>query len=242
MSRFTGKRVLITGAASGIGASTCRRFLDEGADVVAVDRLPITPSTFEGADALAASIQLDLARLVPDDVFDRAGDVDVLVNAAGVLHRHVVEDHPLEPWDHTLRVNVVAPFRLSSLFVQQLMARGTGGAIVNVCSIESFIAIPGHAAYTASKSAVLMMTRAFALELADKGIRVNGIAPGVTETGMNEVLRKDPERSAQLVERIPMRRFGKPADQAAAIAFLASDDAAYITGAVVPVDGGWLTQ
>jgi 2-deoxy-D-gluconate 3-dehydrogenase len=97
-------------------------------------------------------------------------------------------------------------------------------------------------AYTVSKSAMLMLTRAFALELAPHGIRVNGIAPGVTETGMNAGLRADPERADGLRRAIPMERFGRPEEQAAAVCFLASDDASYITGSVLPVDGGWLTR
>ena len=111
-----------------------------------------------------------------------------------------------------------------------------------MCSIESFTAAPAHAAYTVSKSAMLMLTRAFALELAAYGIRVNGIAPGVTETAMNASLRADAERAAALRSKVPMGRFAAPEEQAAAICFLASDDAAYITGAVLPVDGGFLTQ
>jgi 2-deoxy-D-gluconate 3-dehydrogenase len=166
---------------------------------------------------------------------------DVLVNAAGILRRHQILDHPLDEWQATLDINLKAPMRLSRDFAAGLIEAGRPGAIVNVSSIEAFTAAPAHAAYTASKGGVMMLTRAFALELADRGIRVNAVAPGVTETGMNRALRDDPERSARLKEPIPMGRFGKPEEQADAIAFLASDEASYITGAVLPVDGGWLT-
>lgn len=121
-------------------------------------------------------------------------------------------------------------------------ARGSTASIVNVCSIESFVALPGHAAYTASKAALLMLTRAFALELAPHGIRVNGVAPGVTETGMNAALRADPQAAGSLRDAIPLGRFAGPDEQAAGVCFLASDEASYITGAVLSIDGGWLTR
>jgi NAD(P)-dependent dehydrogenase (short-subunit alcohol dehydrogenase family) len=119
---------------------------------------------------------------------------------------------------------------------------GATGSIVNVCSIESFVALPGHAAYTASKSALLLLTRAFALELAPHGVRVNAVAPGVTTTGMNAALCADGAQAAALRERIPLGRFATPEEQAAGICFLASPEASFITGATLPVDGGWLTQ
>src|SRR5262249_28294476 len=126
-------------------------------------------------------------------------------------------------------------------FARSIIGRSGSGVIVNVASIEAFTAAPRHAAYTVSKSAVAMLTKSFALELAEHGVRVVAIAPGPTATGMNIALRRDPELSRKRAEPIPMGRFGLPEEQAAAIAFLASDDASYITGAILPVDGGFLT-
>lgn len=239
MNRFAGKTALITGAASGIGAAACTRLLAEGARVIALDREPQAPAGI--ADQIEAYLPVDLSKSVPAALLQDSA-VDILVNAAGVLRRADIRDHTVQDWNDTLAVNVRAVYRLCALFAAQRIHRQLPGAIVNVCSIESFTALPRHAAYTASKTAVLMLTRSFALELAPHGVRVNAIAPGVTATGMNRSLREDPQAAAGLSARIPLGRFADPSEQAAAIAFLASEDASYITGSTLAVDGGWLTQ
>jgi NAD(P)-dependent dehydrogenase (short-subunit alcohol dehydrogenase family) len=247
--RFAGKRAVVTGAGSGIGRAVARRLADEGAAVVGFDL------SQDGLRETFAAIPdgqvrvVDVAGAQALAALAEVGQVDVLVNAAGVLMRHGALEHPLQDWRRTLEVNLKAPLRLSRALARAHIERGSaaaerGGAaaIVNVGSVESFTAIAGHAAYTASKSALLMLTRAFALELAPHGIRVNCVAPGVTETGMNAAVRADPERAAQLLKAIPLGRFATPEEQAAGVCFLASEDAAYLTGAVLPIDGGWLTQ
>ncbi len=239
MSRFAGQRALVTGAASGIGRAVARRLAAEGATVTGLDLdaagLEETLHAIPGARHIVADVTGEEAVRV-------APEADVLVNAAGILERHDFLEHPLEAWQRTLAVNLIAPQRLARAFAHTHIDAGAEGAIVNVCSIESFVAIPGHAAYTASKSALLLLTRAFALELAPHGIRVNAVAPGVTKTGMNAALRADPTRAGALSERIPLGRFATPEEQAAGICFLASPEASYITGATLPIDGGWLAQ
>jgi NAD(P)-dependent dehydrogenase (short-subunit alcohol dehydrogenase family) len=240
--RFAGKRALVTGAGSGIGRACARRLAAEGATVVGFDISAAgLRETFAGIPA-AEAIVLDVAAEEALVALAAAGPADVLVNAAGVLSRHTVLEHPLADWERTLEVNVKAPFRLSREFARGHLHAGTHASIVNVCSIESFVAIAGHVAYTASKGALLMLTRAFALELAPHGIRVNGVAPGVTETGMNAAVRAQPERAAELAAGIPLGRMAAAEEQAAPICFLASAEASYITGAVLPSDGGWLTH
>lgn len=242
-ARFAGKRAVVTGAGSGIGRAAAMRLCDEGADVLGVDLdAAALEETFRDWPS-GRGRALDITRRDALDELSELGGADVLVNAAGILRRHPVVEHPADAWNATLTVNVKAPFRLAREFARtHLDGRRRGGAIVNVCSIESFTGAAHHAAYTASKTALLMATRSFALELAPHGIRVNGIAPGITETGMNQDLRADPLRAAELLDGIPMGRFGKASEQAAAICFLASDEAAYVTGAVLAVDGGWLSK
>ena len=236
-----GKRAIVTGAGSGIGAAVARRLVDDGLRVIAVDRDELLlRGMFRGQPRV---------EFVTGDVRDdgivslplRMPDVDVLVNAAGVLRRASILDHSMHDWTETMDINVRAAFRLSRNFAASRVSVGRAGSIVNVCSIESFTAAPGHAAYTVSKTALAMLTKAMALELACHGVRVNAIAPGVTETRMNEDLRSDSGRSARLRAAVPMGRFAAPEEQAAAVSFLVSDDASYVTGAILAVDGGWLT-
>jgi NAD(P)-dependent dehydrogenase (short-subunit alcohol dehydrogenase family) len=239
ITRFVGQRAVVTGAASGIGRAVARRLAAEGASVMGLDLS--REGLRETFDSIPSSRHLAVD-VASDEALAAVGDSDVLINAAGILLRHKLLEHPLDAWQRTLDVNLKAPLRLSREFARAHVKAGTSGAIVNVCSIESFTALPGHAAYTTSKSALLMLTRAFALELAPHGIRVNAVAAGVTETNMNIAVRADPERAAGLTEAIPLERFAKPEEQAAGICFLASAEASYITGATLPIDGGWLTR
>ncbi len=241
--RFAGRQALVTGAASGIGRAVARQLAREGARVTGLDSsrqgLQETFDALPDAHARTHALVLDVTS---PEALAAVGDSDVLINAAGVLPRHDLLAHPSQAWQRALDVNLEAPRRLARALARAHIAAGTPATIVNVCSVESFGALPGHAAYTASKSALLMLTRAFALELAPHGIRVNAVAPGVTETGMNADVRAVPASAAALAAAIPLGRFATPPEQAAAICFLASPEASYITGATLAVDGGWLTR
>jgi NAD(P)-dependent dehydrogenase (short-subunit alcohol dehydrogenase family) len=236
---MSARRIVVTGAGSGIGRAVARRFCRAGDELLGIDlaeaALAETFADIPNATWVGADVRSDMC----DAAIERFGDYEVLVNAAGILRRHAFVDHPLEDWRETLDVNVRAPFRLSRRFAADRLSRRAPGVIVNVCSVESFIAVPGHAAYTASKAALLMLTRAFALELASHGIRVVGVAPGVTETGMNADLRGRAEDADRLRGAIPLRRFATPEEIASVVEFIASDGASYLTGTVVLADGGW---
>jgi NAD(P)-dependent dehydrogenase (short-subunit alcohol dehydrogenase family) len=239
LGRFAGSRVVVTGAGSGIGRAVARRLIEEGAEVLGVDvASDALAETFAGTGTGRAAV----ADVRSDSCLEAVAafaPVDVLVNAAGILRRHTFVDHPLDDWQATLDVNLRAPFRLSRQFAADHISRQAPGVIVNVCSIESFVALPNHAAYTASKTGLLMLTRAFAYELAPHGVRVVGVAPGVTETGMNADLRSQPEAAERLRALAPLRRIAAPEEIASVVAFLASDEASFIVGTVVLADGGW---
>jgi NAD(P)-dependent dehydrogenase (short-subunit alcohol dehydrogenase family) len=240
--RFAGKRAVVSGAGSGIGRATAQQLAREGAEVVGFDLHEAHLRETFAVIPAGRAVTVDVTSKEALAALAEVQPVDVLVNAAAVLRRHAALEHPLGDWRRTLDVNLKGPLRLARELARWHVQRGTRAAIVNVGSIESFTALPGHAAYTASKTALLMLTRAFALELAPHSIRVNCLAPGVTETEMNAALRADPEQAELLRAQIPLGRFATPAEQAAGVCFLASEEAAYITGATLPVDGGWLTR
>ena len=245
--RMAGKNAIVTGAASGIGRATARRLADEGANLFCVDRdRSGLEAVATGLDSPHASLVADLreastCRAVVEAASEHWGRrIDILVNTAAILIRQPILEHTRQAWDLTLDINLKAPFRLARDVVASMIEQGIRGAIVNVSSIEAVLPLPGHAAYTVSKGAVTMLTRSAAFETAPYGIRVNAVAPGVTATGMNADLReKDPEKWREMLSDTPMGRHAQPEEIAAVIAFLASDDASYVTGAIVTADGGW---
>ena len=242
---LAGRVALVTGAGSGIGEGIARGMAGQGARVVAVD--------IDGAAAsrTAAAIGGE-ARAFPCDVTDRAacdalaaalrrelGAVSILVNNAGIIRRGAVTAATARAdWDATLAVNLDGPYNMSTAFLEHL--RETRGAIVNIGSIQSFVALPNSAAYTASKGGVRALTKALAIELSPLGIRVNAIGPGLIATPLNAKARENPDYMKNFTDRIPLGRIGTPEDIAPVAVFLASDMARYITGVTLPVDGGYL--
>jgi 3alpha(or 20beta)-hydroxysteroid dehydrogenase len=244
--RFTNKVALITGGAGGIGHAAAMRFAAEGAHVVLVDvaaaALAESVAAVEKAGGEVLAVEADVTRLTDVERYTEAamtrfGAIDVFFNNAGVLGavKPLVE-YPEETFDHVIAVNVKAVW-LGMKVVAPRMRAGHGGAIVNTASIAGLRGSPNIIAYTASKHAVVGMTRAASLELARHGIRVNAVCPAPIETPMARQLEIDVRRE-RLTATIPMRRYGAPEEVAALVAFLASADAAYITGAIYTVDGG----
>lgn len=242
-----GKIALVTGAGSGIGAAIARAMAEAGARLVAADVNSdaagrIAQAIGDGAKAMACDVtDRDACDGLAAKVQREVGAIAVLVNNAGVIRRGKVTDpETRRDWDATLAVNLDGPYNMVTAFLDQL--RETKGAIVNIGSIQSFVALPNSAAYTTSKGGVRLLTKALALELGPLGIRVNAIGPGFTATPLNADARQNAEYMANFTGRIPLGRIGNPEEIAGPAVFLASDMARYITGVTLPVDGGYLAR
>lgn len=243
---LAGKNAIVTGAASGIGKAAALRLAEGGANIFCVDRDEAGLARVVGmlghdhsgltADLRLASSCREVVAAARRHWNDR---IHILVNAAAILIREPTLHHSRAAWNLTLDINLKAPFRLSREVVATMIETGTRGSIVNVGSVEAVLPGRGHVAYTASKGAITMLTRSAAFEAAPYGIRVNAVAPGVVATGMNADLREDPESWSEMLAGTPMGRHAEPEEIAAVIAFLASDEPSFVTGATVTSDGGW---
>lgn len=248
LDRFSleGRRALVTGAGRGIGAGIATALAEAGAQVALVARteheLAATAAAIgERAVHLPADVagpyaMRELVTLAEDRL---GGVVDTVVHAAGVQHRQPAEHFRREEWDRVLAVNVSAPFFLSQEIGRRQLEAGVAGSHVFIGSIASAGALNDVVAYTASKSAVWGVVRNLSLEWSGRGIRVNGIGPAYVRTAITADVLDDPERSAALLARIPMGRFGEIPEVASAAVFLASDAASFVTGQLLMVDGGW---
>ncbi|MDJ0959039.1 MAG: SDR family oxidoreductase [Acidimicrobiia bacterium] len=238
---------LVTGAGSGIGAATCRVLAERGDRVVCVDidadSAQRTADEVDGSIAVGADVTdaADLERAVTT-VVEQLGGIHNVVTCAGIeIGGHALDVEP-ETFRRILDVNVTGSFLTAQAAARAMRDASHGGSIVLIGSLNSQAALPGASAYVASKGGVLMLGKALALDFAPHGIRVNIIGPGVTDTPMSAATLADPERSAIFLDRIPLGRAADPAEIGRAAAFLTSADASYITGAFLPVDGGWLAK
>jgi 2-deoxy-D-gluconate 3-dehydrogenase len=246
---LAGRTALVTGANTGIGQGIALALAQAGAKVVVAGRSAMdeTLALIAAAGGTALPLAVDLqepgiAAQVVSEATAAAGPLDILVNNAGIIRRADALDFSEADWDEVMNLNLKATFFLSQAFAKATLAADRPSRIVNIASLLSFQGGIRVASYTASKSGLAGLTRLLACEWAARGINVNAIAPGYVESNNTQALRADAERNTAILARIPAGRWGKPSDIGGAAVFLASDAAAYIHGAIIPVDGGWLAR
>ena len=243
LHRFADKTVIVTGAGSGIGKATAIRFSEEGANVV------LSGTTKEKLDKIAADLPADRTLVMKTDVADfeqvqalvaatvkRFGALHVMVANAGVAVQGKASEGTLDDWNKVMTTNVGGVFHCAKAAMPEL--KKSRGCIVNTASVSGIGADWDMGFYNASKGAVVNLTRSLALDHGADGVRVNAVCPSFTRTGMTEDMMKNPKLVAKFMERMPIGRVAEPADIAGVVAFLASDDARFVNGVNLPVDGG----
>ncbi|MBV1895081.1 MAG: glucose 1-dehydrogenase [Rhodobacteraceae bacterium] len=250
MGRLQNKTALISGAASGMGAAEARLFAEQGAQVIVADvdgdgaQSVVQDITDAGGSAIA--VHLDVADAASwDKAITRGvkafGDIDILVNNAGILIMKPVQDTTEEEWDRIFSINAKGVFLGTKAVLDSMKATGAG-SIINISSIYGIVGAPSAAAYQATKGAVRLLTKATASDYAPFNIRVNSVHPGVIATAMTDELLADPEVAKDLLGTTIMERPAQPEEVARAVLFLASDEASFMTGSEMVVDGGYTAQ
>jgi glucose 1-dehydrogenase len=248
--RLEGRRALVTGANSGIGRGIALRLAHEGASVIVnylthPEAAEGVVAEIKGAGTNALAIMADVSdESQVDEMFVRAaeelGGLDILVNNAGMeMHRPFLE-MPLEDWRKVIEVDLTGPFLCAQRAARLMIESGAGGSIVNITSVHQRIPWGGYAHYCAAKAGLDMLTKTIALELATTKVRVNAVAPGAIATQRNRDVWSEPEMMSDLLNKIPVRRVGEVEEIASVVAFLCSDEASYMTGSTVYVDGGMM--
>jgi glucose 1-dehydrogenase len=248
MQRLQGKAAIVTGAGSGIGQGIAMRLGREGARVV-IDYVGSeagadeTRKAIEAAGSQGVVVQADVTKMADveklvETAWTQFGSADILVNNAGMEKRSDFWDTPEADYDKVMAINLKGPFFLTRAFVRRLRAAQKPGRVINISSVHEDMAFPGFTTYCCSKGGMRMMMRNLAVELGPLGITVNNIAPGAIETPMNKALLNDKAKLDALLKNIPLNRLGTVDDVAGMVAFLASDDASYVSGSTFVVDGG----
>lgn len=242
MSDLSGRVALVTGGARGIGQEIAKELRACGSTVVVVDLVP--PDDEAAGDHVRADLtSADAIERLFETVLERHQHLDVLVNNAGLRRNAPTTELSLADWTAVLNVNLTAAFLCSAAIARHALERGKPASIVNIASAAAQVGLPGRAAYCASKSGLLGLTRALAVEWARSGIRVNAVGPGFVRTHMHDTLVGQGWLTEDaMLKRVPMNRLADPSEIAKAVTFLASDEASYMTGQVVYVDGGWLAM
>ena len=247
---LNGKVAVVVGGTSGIGRAIALGFAEAGADVVPTSRraeqVETTAKEIEERGRRSLRVTSDVSNRdslehVLSEVVGAFGKVDILVNSAGTTKRAPTLTFLEDDWNNIIDTNLTGTLRACQVFGRHMLERGVG-AIINIASLSTFVALNEVAAYSASKAAVGSLTKSLAIEWSSRGVRVNAIAPGVFRTALNQKLLDETERGREFLVRTPMKRFGDVNELAGAAIFLASDAASFVTGEIIAVDGGFLAS